>query len=353
MRGFITLGVGLSTFVFAALPATSTYKLNSYSFGSGGTADSHTSSYSLEGTTGEISGQKGSTTNTTNKPGFIETQQANVPKLTALDNNGGQYYNKLHFVIDNQNNPTDATFLIAVSTDNFVADTRYVQASDGTLTNTLSTSNYQTYASWGGSGGSLIIGLLPSTSYQVRLRATQGKFSESAYGPASSQATAAANLTFSLVTSAQPNAPFSVSLGTLNAGTVNTTTDTINTGLTTNGASGANVYVTSLNGGLKSAATGYQINAVSNDLSSISEGFGAQNSSIGQTSGGPYSVVSPYGGTADNVGVISALTRSLYTSTNPVTSGSGVLVLKAKSKSTSVAATDYQEVLTFVAAGNF
>ncbi len=109
MQGYVTLGVGLSSFLLAVLPATSNYKLNSYGFGSGGTVSSHTSTYSLEGTTSELNGQTGSTANTKTKPGFVETQQANVPKLVSLDNNGGQYYNKLHFVIDNQNNPTDAT----------------------------------------------------------------------------------------------------------------------------------------------------------------------------------------------------------------------------------------------------
>lgn len=352
MRGFVTSGLGLGLVFFSALPATSNYKLNSYGFGSGGTANSQTATYSLEGTSGEISGQTTSTVNAKTKPGFIETQQANVPKLASIDNNGGQYYNKLHFVIDNQSNPTDATFLISASTDNFVTDIRYLQP-DGTLSTTLATNDYQTYAAWGGSSGSLMIGLLPSTTYNVRLRATQGKFSESAYGPISSQATAAPSLTFSLVTSAQPSPPYSVSLGTLSAGTVNTTPDTINTVLTTNATTGGDVYLSSQNGGLKSSATSYQINAVSNDLSSVSEGFGAQNSSIGQTSGGPYSVVSPYNGSANNVGIINTITRSLYTSSTPITGGSGTLLLKAKSKSTSVAATDYQEILTFVAAGNF
>ena len=338
--------------LFAALPATTTYKLNSYGFGSGGTVSSHTATYSLEGITSETNGQTGSTANTSNKPGFVETQQANVPQLSVLDNNGGEYYNKLHFVIDEQGNPSDATYLISVSTDNFATDIKYLQP-DGTLSTTLNLSDYQTYSALGGSSGSLIIGLLPSTTYNVHLKATQGKFSESAYGPTTSQATAAPTLTFSLVTSSQPTPPFSVSLGTLTAGNINTTGSTINTSLTTNGASGGDVYITGQNGGLKSNSTGSQINAVTNDLASLPKGFGAQNSSVSQSSGGPFSVASPYNVSGTNVGIIGTITRSLYTSSTPVTSGNGVLVLKAKSATTDVAATDYQEVLTFVAAGNF
>jgi len=349
MKGF---GFLATTILFAALPATSNYQLNSYGFGSGGTVSSQTATYSLEGTTGELTGASGSTANATTKPGFVETQQANVPKLSALDNNGGEYYNKLHFVINEQGNPTDATYLIAVSNDNFVADTKYLQP-DGTLHATVSLSDYQTYSAWGGSSGSLIIGLSPSTTYTVKLKATQGKFTESAYGPTSSQATAAPSLTFDLVTSTQSSAPFSVDLGTLTAGNINTTGSTINTSLTTNGASGGDVYIVGKNGALSSSSTGSQISAVTNDLASLSKGFGAQNSSVSQTSGGPYSVASPYNVSGTNVGIVGANNRSLYTSTSPVTGGLGVLLLKAKSATNDVAASDYQEVLTFIAAGNF
>lgn len=338
--------------LFAALPATTTYKLNSYGFGSGGTVSSQTATYSLEGTTGELTGATGSTANTKSKPGFVETEQANVPKLSALDNNGGQYYNKLHFVIDEQGNPSDAKYLIAVSTDNFVADTKYLQP-DGTLSTTLNLTDYQTYTDWGGSSGSLIIGLLPSTTYYIHLKATQGKLTESGFGPTSSQATAAPTLTFSLVTSTQSSPPFSVSLGTLTAGNINTTSSTVNTTLSTNGASGGDVYITGKNGGLKSNSTGSQINAVTNDLAILNKGFGVQNSSVTQSSGGPYIVVGPYNVSGTNVGTVGSSTRSLYTSTSPVTAGSGVLVLKAKSATDDVAANDYQEILTFVAAGNF
>jgi hypothetical protein len=142
----------------ATLPTTSNYTLNSYGFGSGGTASTKTTTYALNGLSGELNGQPTSTTNNGGQPGFVQTEHANVPKLSDLDNNAGIYYNKLHFIIDNQNNPTDATFLISVSTDNFASVTDYLQP-DGTLSTTLSTSDYQTYTAWGGSSGSFIIGL--------------------------------------------------------------------------------------------------------------------------------------------------------------------------------------------------
>jgi hypothetical protein len=338
--------------LFATLPATVNYALNSYSFGSGGVTNSNTSSYSLEGSSGEVTGQTGSTSNYSTLPGFIQTQQANVPQLSDLDNDGGTYYNMLHFVIDTQGNPSDATYLLSVSTDNFVSNISYLQP-DGTLSSSLSTADYQTDSAWGGSSGSLIVGLTAGTTYYVRVRATQGRFSESAYGPVSSQATANPSLTFSLVTSSQSSPPYSIGFGTLYAGSVSTSSQTINTSLSTNGTDGGNVYIEGENGGLLSSSTGYKISSVSNDLNSISEGFGAQNTSIGQTSGGPYSVVSPYNGTGNVVGDIGVVASSLYTSTTPLVGGTGQLVLKAKAAATDTAANDYQEVLTFNAAGNF
>jgi hypothetical protein len=134
---------------------------------------------------------------------------------------------------------------------------------------------------------------------------------------------------------------------------VNTTAQTVNTSLTTNGASGGDVYIKGANGGLLSSSTSNLITALTNDLASVSHGFGVQNSSVGQFSGGPYSVKNPYNVSGSNVGIVDGTTRSLYNSTAPVTAGSGVLVLKAKSAATDVAATDYQDVLTFLAAGNF
>lgn len=338
-------------FLFAALPQTTNYQLNSYGFGSGG-AVSSTATYSLEGTTGELTGVSAGTANATTKPGYVETQQAHVPNLSSLDNNGGEYYNKLHFVIDEQGNPADAKYLIAVSTDNFASDTRYLKT-DGTLASTVSTTYYQTYSSWGGPAGSLIIGLEPNTTYSVKLKATQGDFTESNFGPALSEDTAEPSLTFGLETSTQPTAPFSVDLGTLNAGDINTTDSTVNTSLTTNGASGAGVYILGKNGALKSNSTGSQIDAVSDDLANLTRGFGVQNSSVDEASGGPYTVESPYDVTGTYVGIVTAINRSLYSSSSPVTGGVGTLVLKAKSATDDVAASDYQEVLTFVAAGNF
>ncbi len=337
---------------FASFPTTTNYSLQSYSFGSGSVVNSSTTTYAIEGNTGSNSGQSTSTINTTIKPGFIQTQQANVPVISTLDNGGGLYYNKLHFVVDNQANPTDALYLISVSTDNFVSNIAYLQT-DGTLSSTLLLSDYQSYGVLGGASGSLIVGLNPSTTYYVRALATAGKFTESNFGPISSVATVAPILNFSLDTSTQPAAPFSVNLGSLNAGQIVTSSQTINTSISTNGASGGNVYISSQYGGLHSPSTNYTINSTSNDLATVPEDYGAQVANITVGSGGPLNSVNPYNTTGTQVGAVSQSMHSLYSSLNPINNGNGQLVLKAKTASTDTAATDYQDVLTFVASGNY
>ena len=290
--------------LFAALPQTSTYKLQSYGFGSGGTANNTgTTTYSLNGISGELSGQptKTGTSSSNSGSGYIVDQQASVPQLASADNGSGDFYNKIHFVIDNtQGNstntyPTDTKFLISVSLSSAVVGastsefvTPLYLKTDGTLSPTYTTADYQTYAAFGSAGGSTIIGLTQNTPYYIHLKATsgqtgpQGAYAESGYGPVTTQATAPATISFGLTTSA-------VTLGVLNAGTINAGNQTISSNFDTNGASGGDVYIKSLNGGLKSSSTGYKIAAVSTNLGAAAEGFGAQNTSVSQTSGNVFS----------------------------------------------------------------
>jgi hypothetical protein len=332
-------------FMLAALPATTNYKLNSYGLGSGGQGNATTTTYALEGISGETSGQTMSTANAKDKPGYIETQQANVPKIANFDNNGGTYYNKLHFVIDTQGNPTDAKYALQISTDNFGSDIRYVK-SDLTVGSTLTTADYQTYTTWGGAGGAVIIGLAYNTTYYLRAKATQGEFTESAYGPTATATTANETLSFSI-------SPNSISFGNLPPGSVTDAPSSITVSLDTNAASGSNVFVYGVNGGLKSTAVTYTITSATADLAVAAEGFGAQSTGTSQSSGGPLTAQSPYNGSAQNVGIINSTIRPIYATTGPIGTGSGTVLLKAKPAATTPAATDYQEILTMVAAAVF
>ncbi|CAN5379508.1 hypothetical protein BH10PAT3_BH10PAT3_3020 [soil metagenome] len=330
--------------IFAALPATTTYQLNSFGFGSGGTANSTTSNYALEGITGEVSGQTSATATYSAKPGFVETQQAHVPKLTSLDNASGLYYNKLHFVIDQQGNPNDALYAISISTDNFVADTKFIK-NDFTVTPTLSLTDYQTYTTWGGGSGGDIIGLLPNTLYYVRLKATQGTFTESGYGPVSSATTASPSLSFSISTNA-------LTLPSLIAATVVDAPATIDVTFATNATSGGDVYINGLNSGLISVKTGFTITSATADLTPATRGFGAKVTTTGASSG-TFSSVSPYNGVSNNIGLTDVTIRRILTASAPVIGGTGSVLLKAKSAASDPSSNDYTETLTMLASASF
>lgn len=339
---------------FAQLPSTSNYKLNSYGFGSGGTSNSSTATYSLEGISGEFSGETATTSTYNIKPGFIETQQANVPTVTL--SNPSNFYDKLRLIIGQQNNPSDAKYALQISaTSNFSSNINYVK-SDLTIGPTLTLSDYQTYASWGGASGVNIIGLNPSTTYYLRAKATQGNFTESGWGPSSSAATVGAQLSFDIdvaATDTETSPPYALAIGSLIANTVVTGTNKIWFDLDTNANSGGKIYVYSQNGGLASAAKSYTISSATADLSSASEGFGAQSSSSTQSSGGPITATSPYNVTSDNVGILNSTIREIYSSPAPITGGRTSFSLKAKSRTITPASDDYSETITAIAAGNF
>jgi hypothetical protein len=337
------------------MPATTNYQLNSYGFGSGGTAGSSTSTYALEGISGEVSGQTSSTSTYSAKPGFIETQQANVPKVTL--SNPASYYDKLKFVIDQQSNPSDALYALQISTtSDFSSNVNYVK-SDLTIGAILTLADYQTYAAWGGASGANIIGLSANTTYYLRAKATQGKFTESGYGPSSSAATVAQQLSFCLYTAANcVGGGSTVSFTGVVPDTITDGSNNIKVDFATNANSGGKVYIYSLNAGLKSpAASDYLVGLSSPqvDLSSASEGFGAQIASVSQSTGGPLSKVSPYDGSAQLVGRLNTTVSELLNSANPLTGGTGSTTLKLLASKATPSANDYADTLTLIAAASF
>ncbi|MFZ1323905.1 MAG: hypothetical protein WAQ57_01950 [Candidatus Saccharimonadales bacterium] len=350
------LGVGLASLLsgvqlFAAMPATTNYKLQDYGFGNGG-GTTGTTNYQLEGIAGEQSGQDAGTANYGLGSGLQETQQAAVPSVTLVNPN--QSYSMLHVTITPSDNPSDALFMIAISDDSFTT-TQYVQ-DDGTIGAVLGMEDYQTYAAWGGAGGSNIIGLSANTTYQVKARAMTGEFTETGYGPASSAATVDVTLTFDIDVSASDTetaAPYAVAIGDLLPGTVTDAPSKIWLDLETNAASGARVFVLSANAGLASLRTGYTISSASGNLSSLGEGFGVRGDTATQGGGGPLSLQSPYDGTLDNIGVIDASYRTLLATTSALTAGRSSVLVKAKATSNTPASTDYADIYTLVAAASF
>lgn len=332
--------------------ASSNYKLKGYEFGGGGGVG-NSSNFGIEGVVGEPD-QQITGTNYNLGAGLMYAQQANVPAAPTLAN-PSNWYNKLQLTVATSNNPSDTLYAIAISPDNF-STTYYVQ-SDNTVGASLGIEDYQTYAAWGGASGFTIIGLNPSTTYTVKLRAIQGKYTESGWGPTASAATSNVTLDFDIDVSAtdqETAAPYSVSIGELTMGSVTTASQKVWVDVDTNANFGAYVYVYDAYAGLRSAATNYTISSASTNLTSVSQGFGLQESTVTQTSGGPLAMSSPYNGASENVGAIStALSELFYTSASPIVGGRGSFVIKAKTASTTPSASDYTDTLTLIASSTF
>ena len=331
------------------LPGSTNYQPKDFGYGGGGTADSASANYAIEGIVGEQDSTKLSGTTYDLGPGLEFTNQANVPPAPTFTN-PSSYYNKLKIVLSTGSNPSDTKFAIAISTDSFVSDTRYVQ-DDDTVGSALGAEDYQTYTNWGGASGELIIGLVSSTTYTVKVKAMQGSFTETGYGPTASAATISPTLTFDIDVAATDidNSVTTLDLGSLLAGTVVDSAEKIWVDFVTNGESGGRVYVYGSNAGLLSTRAAYTISAVTGNLTALTEGFGAQ----GSTATNGLSEATLYDQTGNTVGIVDTAIREIFTATAPTTGGRGSFLLKAKSGAVTPAASDYTETLTVIVSASF
>lgn len=347
MHKFVISGViGL----LAAAPSSTNYILRNYDVGSGGSTSSSSTNYQLNGVTGSQSSSLQSSTNYQVGNGENNVQNSNVPPAPTFSN-PSNYYDRLKVVLNTGNNPSDTKYQIAISNDNFVT-TKYIQ-NDNTIGTGTSITTYQTYTAWGGAGGFLVLGLSPSTTYQVKVRSLQGNSTGSAFGPSSNAATVATSIAISLSTTLTSTPPFPVSFTSLTPGTVVSGNADAIIGLTSNALNGGQIYIKSNNSGLTSASTTTTISSLSTDLASANSGYGAQVIAASQTSGGPLSAMSPYDGSNDSIGSLSTTLQALLKTNGPITAASGTVRLKAKASSAIPSASDYSDVLTLVAAMNF
>ena len=328
------------------VPASPNYKLKSFEFGGGGgTMDS--AHYSAEGVIGEA-GQGMSSAHYGVDSGLVYVQQANTPPAATLVNSAN-WYNKLHITLDTANNPSDTVYAIAISSDNW-ATTEYVQ-NDNTIGSTLGPEDYQTYTLWGGASGTDIIGLSPSTTYAVKVKARQGNYTESPWGPDATAATFNATLSFDIdiaPTDTETAPPYDLSLGTLSTGSVTTAADKIWVDFDTNADSGGYVYVYDAYAGLRSTAINYTISSTTTNLTSATEGYGLQGSTASNLS-----FDAPFNNSSDNVGGIGSTAQTLLSTSSPITSGRASVLLKAKISSQTPASNDYTDTLTLISAASF
>jgi hypothetical protein len=352
--------IAFFTFAFLLLPlnralagpTSSTYQIIDYGFGAGGIATtSGTSNYLLQGAVGELEMASLSSATYLVWPGLTYTLQPNVPPAPTFTN-PSNYYNKLQLSINQGTNLSDTTYSISISTDGFVNNIRYIQA-DGTVG---PATVWQTYTAWQPVNPITIIGLTPGTTYYARVAAGRGTFTKGSPGPAQTAATVNPTLTYSLNTTRLNAPPYAVIINNINpGGGVKASDDQVTATISTNGNNGGSILISGKNGALTSASVpSNPITSVSNDLNNVAQGYGAQGTSFGQSSGGPMTLVSPYNTVTGNVvGILDTSKRVLANSNAPVTNGSATFTLKAKVASTSTAATDYTDTLVVIANGSF
>ncbi len=346
LRGIAFFNVFL-TGLFFAVPTSTNYTLKSYDFGNGGGSTSSTN-YKLNVSVGAQSGN-GTQNSTSYKAngGVLPTQHANVPLAPSFSNPSSEY-NRLKLVLNTGSNPADTKYQVAISSDGFTT-TNYVQT-DNTVGPTNSISTYQTYATWGGASGVWVIGLLPSTTYSVKVRALQGGFTGSAYSPTASAATVQSSLTFTVGTSLTATPPYVIAVSGLSAGSVVSGNATANVGLSTNAVSGGAVYINSTNAGLSSASASASIASATADLTVATKGYGVKVTSTSQASGGPLAGSSPFNGSGNNVGGLTTNLQQILVTSSPVTTGTATVTVMAKADNITPSASDYTDTIRLVAA---
>lgn len=338
-------------FIFLVAPASTNYQLKSYEFSGGGEKDMTSANYQLEGIVGELNGEQSSANYKANS-GIFYVQMANTPGAPTFVNSG-DWYDKLHITINTSNNPSDTTFAIAISSDNFVT-TQYVQ-NDNTISSNLGLEDFQTYAAWGGASGSDIIGLEPGTTYTVKVKARQGLYTEGPFGPTATASTSESMLAFDIdigSSDTETASPYTIAFNNISPG-VTTSTDKVWIDFETNATNGGDVYIHGLNGSLSSSSVGHTISSITGDLSVVSEGWGMQGSSATQMSGGTLAFQPPFNGSGNTVGTITTSFQPILSSPGALVLGRASVNLKVKINAATPAGDDYTETLTIIAVGNF
>lgn len=199
------------------------------------------------------------------------------------------------------------------------------------------------------------LSLQTNKTYYINVRATDNAGNVSSVVSSNGQIVTP-TLTFDIdvdASDADTSPPYAIDFGSLTAASVANSPKKIWVDFDTNGVAGGRVYVAGLNDGLHSTAANFTISSTTSNLGTAPSGFGAQGSSATQGSGGPFTISSPYNGSSDNVGALNTTFQSIFSTSNPITSGRGSFLLKVKPSSLTPASNDYNETLIIIAAGTY
>lgn len=359
------------------------YKITGLSINSGGEIDNSGSGYSVLTSVGDFSNIRLNSSLYSLDAGNITAFRANVPLVECfetttsgstncsdpdLDGYGmvavcgfGGCYDKARFEINSQNNPSDTLYSVQIkkTTDAFWS---YVDGSTYQIEDEANhnISDFLTESAWENTLSSLnIYGMDPGSTYQIRLVALHGDFTQSEYSPIASTSTANPILSMDIdiaSTDLESDGPHNVSLGLLSTQVVNVGDEFIWLDVNSNVSSGSRIFLNDLNDGLYSSQASATIPSIDNaqlNLSVVPEGYGLlQNSNPSVDYLGPLDIEAQFdnGGNplSNTVGGVSSVIRPiLNTSASPIYGGRVSLSVKTKINAGTPSASDYSDVLTF------
>lgn len=292
-------------------------------------------------------------------------------------------YDRVKLEIDANSNPLDARYAIQVSTvSDFSSNVSYVTGATRLLKNTLAITDFLYKCEWEGtiSVGYCaaanttwqrynIIGLVPGTTYYMRVAAlkgsdTNGSFTQSPWGP--SQSVLLQNTTISIDVDIAPSTagssspPYILTMQNVTPNAISTSNDYIIFRLTSNALSGTDLLIKGQNGALQNGSN--QILNVNADLAS-NNGYGLRNDSTtnsSQNAGtiGTIAVSSTPSdftdtGATDKVGSPTTAFVKLFSSNSqPLDNGVSGYKVKVKPSSSTPPGL-YTEILTCIPVGRY
>ena len=282
--------------------------------------------------------------------------------MVALCGAGG-CYDRARFEIDTNDNPTDTLYGIQISTDNFTSDILYIDGStyepEGYSTHNIN--DFRTKTQWETDTFN-VLGLSSGTQYYLRIIALHGDFTQTEEGPEETATTAGTSSTFDIDIAtttgitADTEPPFEITFTGANsllagAGTV-TADNLIWFDASTNGAGGFAIVQKGENGGLYSTTHSVQIDSITGNLDTSTEGFGLQSYYIDYDDSNPVlgeiTASTNYNGSISNVGIVDTDWNKVYDADGPIVDGRMALYVKARAGADKQGATDYDETITFV-----
>lgn len=260
-------------------------------------------------------------------------------------------------------NPPDTLYAIMISTDNFVSDIRYIDASTFTpeAYSTHNINDFMTKTDWEIETFN-VQGLEAGKTYYLKAFALKGDFTQTETGPIKSATTATGTLFFDIdianstgyTTETSP--PYSISFTgayeLIGGSAAITAGNRIWMDTETNSQGGFAIIGNGLNGGLYSSTTSQTITSATANLDQVNSGFGLQSEYIDYDTSSPLlgaiSVTSDYSGSINSVGAISTTPKKIYDGNGPIVGGRMALKVIAKPGTSYTPASNYQESITLI-----